>query len=94
MSRPHTKAGVTTDLRTTPLTADQVESAIARDIVAKKSAGLRLPGPPDASTFAPSATYTGEVHVDRFVIGYKAVQLPNRVDVSTYYLKAPRTDAR
>lgn len=92
MNRSHTKAGVSTDLRATPLTADQVESAIARDLAAKKAAGLSLPGPPAPKSRAPFESYEGEVSVNGFPIGYKAVQLPTRVDVPTYYLKPPRAN--
>lgn len=90
MNRSHTKNGMTTDLRTTPLTADQVESAIARDLATKKAAGLSLPGPPAKLSRGPFESYEGEVSVNDLTIGYKAVQLPTRVDVPTYYLKPPR----
>ncbi len=81
--RPHTNpVGVVTDLQSSGLTPDQVETAIALDIQARLSAGVAFPiaGP------AFSGPLLGSVSVCGVAVEYRVVELAGgTLHVGTYY---------
>jgi hypothetical protein len=81
--RAHTgPGGIVTDLRTTNLTPDQIEGAIANDILMYKGGGGIIPQAGNSGYLQRSVTAGG------LTVEYRAVELSNgTVAVGTYFLK-------
>lgn len=82
--RPHTDAnGIVTDLRTTNLTPDDIETEISYDVLAFLASGGSLPQP--GSGFAGPLQRT--VTINNYQIAYRTVQVNSTtICVSTYFL--------
>jgi len=80
--RVHTgPGGVQTDLRTTGLSADQIEQGIAGDVYDYMGNGGSIPRP------GPAGPYQGSLNVGGYNVGYRVVQTPDGVyRVPTYWL--------
>jgi hypothetical protein len=81
--RPHlTAAGIVRDLRSSGLTLDQVETAIAWDLETKLTAGVVLPAPGPGFT----GPLFGSVVLAGITIEYRVVELAGgTIHVGTYY---------
>lgn len=81
--RPHTSRGVTTDLRTTTLTPELIEDAIAQDLTVFRNAGGQIPSITGGST----NPLVRSMPIGNLTIEYRAVLGANgTINIGTYYM--------
>ena len=81
--RIHEYNGIKTDLRTTGLTPDKVETNIAQDILIFKSQGNTLPQPSQPGFAGPLER---TITINNHAIGYRVVETNSTTSISTYFL--------